>query len=293
MSSALLAKSHFAHPGTPVDLAVSGGPDSLGLLLLALEAGLRVSVHHVDHHARSRSGEDAEHVEAICRTLGVPFERHDVVVEPGANFEARARSARRSAIPTGVLTGHTMDDLVETVLLNMLRGAGLDGLSPMVNDATKPLRDVRREALHTFVASSPFVALHDETNESPDFRRNRVRHELLGMLDDIAGRDVVPIMARQAALVYDERAWLDDLARDDRAMSLDDADCRELRTWPRARLRRWLRTQLRTADEGDGSHPPSADEVERAIEVVRGDVVAMELSGGRRLSRREQHLTLE
>jgi hypothetical protein len=113
------------------------------------------------------------------------------------------------------------------------------------------------------------------------------------MLDDVAGRDVVPILARQAALLYDERTWLDELAVDDRAVSLEDADCRELRTWPRARLRRWLRAQLRTADQGDGSHPPSADEVERAIDVVRGDVVATELSAGRRLSRREQHLTLE
>jgi len=196
-------------------------------------------------------------------------------------------------MPPGVLTGHTMDDLAETVLLNMLRGAGLDGLSPMVNDWTKPLRDLRRSSLHDFVGSTPYLALHDETNDSPAFRRNRVRHELIGLLDDVAGRDVVPILARQAALLHDERTWLDELARDDQAMSLDDADCRLLRTWPRARLRRWLRVQLRGVDQGDGSHPPSASEVERAIDVVSGESVATELSGGRRLSRRDQHLTLE
>jgi tRNA(Ile)-lysidine synthase len=293
MSAELLARCDFADAATPVDLAVSGGPDSLGLLLLALEAGLVVTVHHVDHHARATSGEDAEHVEAICRRLDVVFVRHDVVVEPGANFESRARSARRAAMPDGVLTGHTMDDLAETVLLNMLRGAGLDGLSPMVNDPTKPLRELRRSDLHAFVASTSFVALHDETNDSPDFRRNRVRHELIGQLNDVAGRDVVPILARQAALMHDERTWLDDLALDDHAVSLGDADCRELRSWPRARLRRWLRVQLRVADHGDGSHPPSAAEVERAIGVVDGEVVATELSGGRRLSRRDQHLSLE
>jgi tRNA(Ile)-lysidine synthase len=293
MSSELLAQCHFADAPTPVDLAVSGGPDSLGLLVLALEAGLVVTVHHVDHHARPTSGADAEHVQAIAQRLEVPFVRHDVVVETGANFESRARSARRAAMPAGVLTGHTMDDLAETVLLNMLRGAGVDGLSPMVNDPTKPLRDVRRSELHAFVASTPFVALHDETNDSADFRRNRVRHELIGQLNDVAGRDVVPILARQASLMHDERTWLDDLALDDHAMSLGDADCRELRSWPRARLRRWLRVQLRVADEGDGSHPPSADEVERAIDVVEGKVVATELSGGRRLSRRDQHLSLE
>jgi tRNA(Ile)-lysidine synthase len=186
-----------------------------------------------------------------------------------------------------------MDDLAETVLLNMLRGAGLDGLSPMVNDPTKPLRDLRRAELHDYVNASAFVPVHDETNDDLAFRRNRVRHELIDVLDDVAGRDVVPILARQAGLLYDERAWLDELARDDDAVTLEDADCRLLRTWPRARLRRWLRARLRAPDEGDGSHPPSADEVERALAVVDGDVVAMELSGGRRLSRRAQHLTLE
>jgi len=76
-------------------------------------------------------------VQGLCAQLGVPFSVHDVTVEPGANFEARARAARRAALPVGVLTGHTMDDLAETVLLNMMRGAGLDGLSPMVGDPSK------------------------------------------------------------------------------------------------------------------------------------------------------------
>src|SRR5665213_666719 len=143
MSSGLLGQCHFDDARTHADLAVSGGPDSLGLLLLALEAGRDVTVHHVDHHARATSGHDADHVRGICQQLDVKYERHDVVVEIGANFESRARAARRAAMPPGVLTGHTMDDLAETVLLNMLRGAGLDGLSPMVNDWTKPLRDLR------------------------------------------------------------------------------------------------------------------------------------------------------
>jgi tRNA(Ile)-lysidine synthase len=293
MTSELLGHAHFSAAGSTADLAVSGGPDSLGLLLLAREAGLVVTVHHVDHHARPTSTVDADHVQEICQRLQINFVRHDVMVAAGANFEARARAARRTAMPAGVLTGHTMDDLAETVLLNMMRGAGLDGLSPMVNDPTKPLRDIRRSALHDFVASSSFTPVHDESNDDPAFQRNRVRHELMAMLDDIASRDVVPILARQAALAFDERVWLDELARDDVAVALEDADCRDLRTWPRARLRRWLRAQLRVADAGDGEHPPSADEVERAISVVRGDVVAMELSGGRRLSRREQRLMLE
>ena len=289
----LLAQCHFPSSTTHADLAVSGGSDSLGLLLLALEAGLMVSVHHVNHHTRPSSDADAAHVEAICESLGVTFECHDVELALGGNFESRARAARRSAMPDGVMTGHTMDDLAETVLLNMLRGAGVDGLSPMVQDPTKPLRDVRRANLHDFVNASGYRALHDETNDSSVYRRNRVRHELITVMNDIAERDVVPLLARQATLMFDERVWLDVLTSADGAITLEEADCRSVRAWPLARQRRWIREQLRSVDVGDGTHPPSADEVERALEVIAGTCVATELSGGRRLSRRDQHLTLE
>ena len=274
-------------------LAVSGGPDSLGLLLLALAAGLHVEVHHVDHHARATSGDDARFVEGICHTVGVTCVVHDVDVRAGANFEARARAERRRVLPEGALTGHTMDDLVETVLLNMMRGAGVDGLSPMVNDPTKPLRDLRRSELHDFVEASGYTARHDESNDDMAFRRNRVRHHLLPLMCDVAERDVVPVIARQAAVLFEERAWLESVSDGDAALELADADCRELRDWPRARLRRWLRRQLVATDEVNEHHPPSAAEVDRAIAVVVGEVVATELSGGRRLSRRGQRLNLE
>jgi tRNA(Ile)-lysidine synthase len=290
--AALLERCHFAHAGASVDLAVSGGPDSLGLLLLALAADLRVTVHHVDHHARSASSEDAAALVEIGTSLGVPVVIHDVIVEPGGNFEARARSARRGVLPPGVLTGHTMDDLAETMVINLLRGAGHDGLAPMIDDPAKPLRDLRRSEVHAVVESSQYTARIDETNDSNEFLRNRVRHEVLPLMCDVARRDVVPLLARQAVLMNDERRWLDALTLLD-APSLADAHCRELREWPRARLRRWLRVQLRGDDHGDGEHPPSADEVERAIAVVYGEVVAMELNGGRRLARRAQRLRLE
>ncbi len=110
---------------------------------------------------------------------------------------------------------------------------------------------------------------------------------------EVAERDVVPLLARQADVLYEERSWLDLLAASDAALELDDADCRELRRWPRARLRRWLRARLFVVDEVGERHPPSAAEIDRAIAVVVGDAVATELSGGRRLARRTQHLELE
>jgi tRNA(Ile)-lysidine synthase len=292
-ASSLLDACDFPPADSTVALAVSGGPDSLGLLLLALATGLDVDVHHVDHHARAASGDDARFVVELCRTLDVSCVVHDVDVPSGANFEARARAERRRVLPEGALTGHTMDDLVETVLLNMMRGAGVDGLSPMVNDSTKPLRDLRRSDLHAFVKASGYVARHDETNDDMAFRRNRVRHQLLPLMCEVAERDVVPIIARQATVLFEERSWLEALTEGDAALALEDADCRELRQWPRARLRRWLRAQLVVRDEVDEQHPPSAAEVDRALAVVVGDVVATELSGGRRLARRDQRLTLE
>jgi hypothetical protein len=93
--------------------------------------------------------------------------------------------------------------------------------------------------------------------------------------------------------MHEERIWLNQLSLADHITSLHEADCRELSGWPKARLRRWLRAQLITADQGDGTHPPSADEVKRAVAVVLGESVATQLSGGRRLSRSGQHLTLE
>jgi tRNA(Ile)-lysidine synthase len=155
-----------------------------------------------------------------------------------------------------------MDDLAETVLLNMMRGAGLEGLSPMVHDATKPLRHLRRADLHYFVAASGLVARHDETNDSPDFRRNRVRHELLPVMNDVAGRDVVPLLARQARVLFEYRTWLDDVASADQELELSAAVCRDLVTWPLARLTRWLRVRLSTTTGEGETYAPTAEEIE-------------------------------
>jgi tRNA(Ile)-lysidine synthase len=288
-----LAECTFPPAGTAVAVAVSGGPDSLGLLLLAIEAGLIVTVHHVDHHARPTSGEDAAYVAALCAERGLPFVRHDVVVTAGANFEQRARAARRAALPAGALTGHTMDDLAETLLLNLLRGAGLAGLSPMVGDPSKPLLGLRRQDLHDYVDQSGLVARRDETNLDPRYRRNRVRHELLPLLDDVADRDVTPVLARLAAVAAQERQWLAELAPDDGALTLEAADCRVVRTWPPARLDRWLRRVLAETSPYGDTYAPSVADLARATAVVTGAVVACELPGGRRLARRDQRLTLE
>ena len=287
-ASELLERCSFPEAGTHVDVAVSGGPDSCGLALLAAAAGLDMTIHHVDHGLRPSADREVALVESLAGRLGAPFVAHRVSIEPGANLEARARSARRATLPAGVLTGHTMDDQAETVLLNLLRGAGIDGLAGM-SSSTKPLLWLRRAELRKFVVSSHAEFVTDASNYDLSLRRNLVRARLLPELNGVAARDLVPLLARLAVLAGDDARYLDELAI---AAVPDPLDVEALRGAPVALRRRRLR-DLARRDDADGSHPPSAAEVERMEAVVMGLVVATELAGGRRLARRNGRLDFE
>jgi tRNA(Ile)-lysidine synthase len=203
-----------------------------------------------------------------------------VDVPPGPNLEARLRTARYAALPDDVLTGHTADDQAETVLLNLLRGAGLDGLAGM-RPERHPLLGLRRHETHALCAELGLQPVADPTNDSPAFRRNRVRHELLPLLDAIAERDVTPVLARQAAILREEADLADELAA-----GLDPTDARSLTAAPAALARRAVRRWLTT------EHPPDAGTVERVLAVARGDHRACEVAPGVRVERHQQRLRL-
>jgi hypoxanthine phosphoribosyltransferase len=266
---------------------VSGGPDSLALLALAVAAGCAVTAIHVDHGLRPGSAAEADVVAGAAARFGARFERRKVDVAPGPNLEARLRQARFSVLPDGVATGHTMDDQAETVLVNLLRGAGSDGLAGMAPGERHPLLEVRRGETHAMCAALGLEPVHDASNDDPSFVRNRVRHELLPLCAQVAGRDPVPVLARQAGLLRDEAALLDALALD---ATPDPEDARVLAALPVPLARRTLRRWLRAADPQ--GHPPSAAEVARLLAVVRGEVVATELSGGRRVQRSRGRLAV-
>jgi tRNA(Ile)-lysidine synthase len=274
--------------GTPVTCAVSGGPDSLALLALATHAGCVVTAVHVDHGLRTGSADEAEVVRRVAERFGAAFRSERVALAPGPNLEARARAARYGALPAGALTGHTADDQAETVLLNLLRGAALDGLAGMAPER-RPLRHLRRRETVALCAALGLDPVADPTNEDPAFRRNRVRRELLPLLDAIAGRDVVPVIARQADLARDDVALLDELAA-----ALDPTDARGLAAAPAPLARRAVRTWLRAAGPGGVErYAPDAAATERVLAVARGEAVACELAGGWRVLRRSGRLRLE
>ena len=135
----LLSRCTFPPAGAPLACAVSGGADSLALLVLAAAAGCDVTAIHVDHGLRAGSAAEAEVVRGAAARFGARFESHRVSVRSGPNLEARARAARFAALPADVATGHTMDDQAETILINLLRGAGADGLAGMEPGGRHPL----------------------------------------------------------------------------------------------------------------------------------------------------------
>jgi tRNA(Ile)-lysidine synthase len=277
----LLHKCTFPPPGTDVACAVSGGADSLALLVLACAAGCGVTAVHVDHGLRAESGAEAEIVAATAQRFGAAFVAERAPVEPGPNLEARARQARFAVLPPDVLTGHTADDQAETVLLNLLRGAGLDGLGGM-GPGRHPIIGLRRAETRALCDEVGLTPAHDPSNDDPAFRRNRIRHELLPLLDDVAQRDVAAVLARQASLLREEAALLDALAE-----NIDPTDARALAAAPVPLARRAVRSWLR------GDHPPAAAAVERVLAVARGDAVAAEVGDGRRVARTGQRLRLE
>ncbi len=208
----LLRRCTFPPRDTCLTCAVSGGADSLALLVLATAAGCQVTAVHVDHALREGSAQEAEVVAAAAARFGARFEARRASVVPGPNLEARARAARIAALPPGFATGHTMDDQAETVLLNLLRGAGPDGTAGMEPGVRHPMLGLRRRETHALCAGLGLAPVCDASNTDPAFTRNRVRHELLPLCEAVAGRDPVPLLARHAAVVRDEAALVEALA---------------------------------------------------------------------------------
>ena len=297
-ASGLLRRCTFPPAGSVLTCAVSGGPDSMALLALATLAGCRVRAVHVDHGLREGSAVEAEVVARAAAFLGAGFQAERVDVEPGPNLEARARAARFEVLPPDVATGHTMDDQAETVLCNLLRGAGLDGLAAMRGGPAHPLLGIRRSEARAICEElceeSGLQWVEDPSNEDPRHLRNRVRHELLPMCAEVAGRDPVPLLARLADLAASDAELLDALA----SQTLPDpsvaADLARLPESLAGRaVRRWLRTLGATpsaggrpsATRGSDRHPPSLSEVRRVLAVASGGAVATELAGGWRVRR--------
>ena len=225
--------------GDGVAVAVSGGADSLALLhalrALAGPRGWRLAVVTVDHGLRPGSAADAAFAADHAKALGLPalvrtLGPADLAPHRQAGPEGAARAARYGALwPAAdelgcawLATGHTLDDQAETVLLQLLRGAGPDGLAGMAvrsGRLLRPLLRARRSETRACCAAIGLAWREDPTNAGDGPLRNRVRQQLLPLLEELRP-GATQALARTAALAADERAWLDPVVAEALAATL-------------------------------------------------------------------------
>lgn len=278
----LLSRCTFPPAGTSVVCALSGGADSAAMTALAKRAGCDVTAVHIHHGLRPSADLDAAIAAELAHQLDVDYREIRIVVDDGPNLEARARNARRTALGPDALTGHTADDQAETVLLGLLRGSGAKGLGAIGPGRRHPILALRRVETHALCEQMALTVAVDPTNDDPRFRRNRIRHEVLPLLDAVAERDVTVLLNRSADLLRADDQFLDELAA-----SIDPTDASALARAPRVLGSRAVRQWL----DRDG-YPPDVDTVARVLAVAHGQASACDISGGRRVERRHDRLVL-
>jgi tRNA(Ile)-lysidine synthase len=251
-------------------IGVSGGRDSVALLHWLFNAGYnKLIVCHLNHRLRGRSSDaDARFVKSLARKYRLDFEFGTADVRLLAkkkkmSIETAAREARYSFFAKTakrrqcelILLAHHADDMVETFLINLFRGAGSTGLAGMRGVSTRsidtveltivrPLLGVWRKEIDTYVRKHRCVFREDASNKTLNPLRNRIRHRIIPYLEKTLGRNIRPAIWRAAAIAGEEEAWIDSQLPDSSEVELSVADLRRLPVaLQRRAIFKWLRGQ--------------------------------------------------
>jgi tRNA(Ile)-lysidine synthase len=197
------------------------------LLDLSQQQGFQVSAAHFNHHLRPTADRDETFVREQCRELGIELlvgggDVKALAQEAGKGVEDAARTLRYEFLEwaanevgaDAIATAHHRRDSAETVLLNLLRGTGLRGLTgipPRRGRIVRPMLEVDRGEIDDFVAKNHIPYVEDETNLDTAYTRNKLRLEILPALEDMSP-GVTGRLARTALLLRQEDVYLDDLA---------------------------------------------------------------------------------
>jgi len=222
-----IRKYALLNPGDRVLVAVSGGPDSVCLLgvLQALEKDLDLTLHiaHLDHMFRGKeSADEALFVSELSKKLGIPatigkFDVPAYCLERGLSPQEGAREVRydflqRTAMTINashIATGHTANDQAETFLMRLIRGAGASGLSaipPARENIIRPLIDITREEVLDYLNKTGLAFVTDPSNSKPVYTRNRIRMEVLPVLQRFNPRIVATLAAEAGQLREEDEA---------------------------------------------------------------------------------------
>ncbi len=192
-------------PGKYV-VAVSGGVDSMVLLdMLRQQPGLQLTVAHLDHGIREDSGEDRQLVQTEAQRQGLPFVYHEARLGAGTS-EATARAARykflhaarQASEGRAIITAHHQDDVLETAILNLIRGSGRKGLTALSgrHDLERPLLQVPKWELIQYAKDQGLRWREDSTNQNVDYLRNYIRHQILPRFSEAARLQLLEIIAK-------------------------------------------------------------------------------------------------
>lgn len=212
-------------------IAVSGGQDSLCLIKLLLDLqskwGWYLGIAHCDHRWRSDSEANANHVENLAKTWGISF--YLETANKAINSEAAARDWRYQALSAiaqannyqYIVTGHTASDRAETLLYNLIRGTGADGLQALTWQRSlitgiilvRPLLEITRIETEQFCKEFKLPIWEDSTNQDLQYARNRIRQELIPYLRDNFNPQVESALAQTAELLQAEVEYLEKAAQ--------------------------------------------------------------------------------
>lgn len=248
-------------------VGVSGGQDSLCLIKILLDLqskwGWRLGIAHCDHRWRSDSQANATHVENLAQNWGVSF--YLETANAPVNSEAAARNWRYAALIAiaqahdyqYIVTGHTASDRAETLLYNLIRGTGADGLQaltwqrPLTPDIglVRPLLEITRKETGQFCQEFNLPIWEDSTNYDVKYARNRIRQELIPYLQDNFNPQAELALAQTAELLQAEVEFLEKAAQELREAAMKDTSSvilnrRVLQTAPLALQRRVMRQVL-------------------------------------------------
>lgn len=214
------ARHEMFPPGGLVLCALSGGGDSVALLHYLHSHGLRVAAAHFNHHLRPNAADDAAFARRFCAALGVPFYLGEGKVgELPGNVEENARNARyafleKTAAEIGaavIATAHNANDNLETVLLHLTRGCGLNGLCgihPKRGKLVRPMLQTTRAAVEDYLTQNHLEYVTDPTNLDDGYSRNRIRHQVVPVLESLNPRVAEGVGRMTEYLRADEHALL-------------------------------------------------------------------------------------
>jgi len=211
-------------PGDRVIVAVSGGPDSMALLhilkTLALGMDFELAAAHINHGLRPEAGAEARFVQEQCADWQITcytemFDVRELARQEKTSLEDAGRQARYRYLyalldklgATSIATAHHRDDQAETVLLHLLRGAGLQGLRgimPRNGQLIRPLLSMGKEQLLTYLDQQAIKYCLDQSNHDPAFVRNRIRHQLIPLLQQEYNPRIVENLNQLADIVQAE-----------------------------------------------------------------------------------------